>query len=350
MRVGPSRTWRRTVLRRCTAVSPHSFVGLPPDPAPFVAGVAASVGDRAEDLDLLRQTGSVVYLRATVPTLAARVGSGADRPWLAGDPAAWLAASLDRREPAYLAAADVVVDVDVLGPDAVARVVVERLLASVGVRPGRRGGPRMSDERVVVVGGGAMGAATAWFLARSGQPVTLLEQYDAAHTHGSSHGSSRIFRFSYEDQDYVDLGVEAQGLWRTLEEESGRQLVTQVGCVDHGPREVVGPVHAALVARGVRCDLASPRRGARAMAGPALRRRGPRGARGRAGRRRSHRGDPPCGGCSARVPTCGPGARRGPCTSVTVGSRWTRTRARSRGRWWCSRPGPGCPGCSPTGR
>ena len=101
-------------------------------PAPFVAGVAASVGDRAEDLDLLRQTGSVVYLRATVPTLTARVGSGADRPWLAGDPAAWLAASLGRRGPAYLAAADVVVDVDVLGPDAVARVVVARLLASVG--------------------------------------------------------------------------------------------------------------------------------------------------------------------------------------------------------------------------
>ena len=150
----------------------------------------------------------------------------------------------------------------------------------------------MSDERVVVVGGGAMGAATAWFLARSGHPVTLLEQYDAAHTHGSSHGSSRIFRFSYEDQDYVDLGVEAQGLWRTLEAESGRCLVTQVGCVDHGPREVVEPVHAALVARGVRCDLVSPEEAQRPMAGAALRRRRARGARGGPRRRGRDRGDP----------------------------------------------------------
>ena len=117
----------------------------------------------------------------------------------------------------------------------------------------------MSDDRVVVVGGGAMGAATAWWLARSGRPVTLLEQYDAAHTHGSSHGSSRIFRFSYEDQDYVDLGVEAQGLWRSPRGRSpAHRSSRQVGCVDHGPREVVGPVHAALVARGVRCDLVSP--------------------------------------------------------------------------------------------
>ena len=115
----------------------------------------------------------------------------------------------------------------------------------------------MSQPRVVVVGGGAMGAATAWALAREGHPVTLLEQFAADHTHGSSHGSSRIFRFSYEDPHYVELGVQAQGLWRTLEEESARDLVAVVGCVTHGPHEVVAPVHAALVARGVRCDLVS---------------------------------------------------------------------------------------------
>ena len=101
-------------------------------PPPFVAGVAASVGDRAADLDRLRASGSVVYLRASVPTLAARVGSGVDRPWLAGDPAAWLATTLARREPAYLAAAHVVVDVDSRTPADVAEVVVELLLASVG--------------------------------------------------------------------------------------------------------------------------------------------------------------------------------------------------------------------------
>ena len=116
----------------------------------------------------------------------------------------------------------------------------------------------MSESRVIVVGGGAMGAATAWALARDGHPVTLLEQFAADHAHGSSHGTSRIFRFSYEDPHYVDLGVQAQGLWRTLEEEAAGDLVAVVGCVTHGPYEVVAPVHAALVGRGVRCDLVSP--------------------------------------------------------------------------------------------
>jgi shikimate kinase len=100
--------------------------------APFVAGVAASVGDRPVDLELLAETGSVVYLRATVETLVARLGRGEGRPWLDDDPASWLAATLARREPGYLSVADVVVDVDRRTPDEVARAIVERLVASVG--------------------------------------------------------------------------------------------------------------------------------------------------------------------------------------------------------------------------
>jgi shikimate kinase len=99
---------------------------------PFVAGVAASVGDRPADLELIADTGSVVYLRATVETLAVRVGHGEGRPWLDDDPVSWLAATLARREPGYLAVADVVVDVDSRTPDAVARAVIERLLGGVG--------------------------------------------------------------------------------------------------------------------------------------------------------------------------------------------------------------------------
>ena len=144
--------------------------------------------------------------------------------------------------------------------------------------------------------------------------MTLLEQYDVTHTHGSSHGSSRIFRFSYEDQDYVDLGVEAQGLWRTLEAESGRSLVAQVGCVDHGPREVVEPVHAAL-------------RGARGPVRPRVARGGAAsGGRSCASTTWSSWSTRPGGSTRARpsrpctprprgsVPTSGPGARREPYT------------------------------------
>ena len=62
---------------------------------------------------------------------------------------------------------------------------------------------------VVVVGGGAMGSATAWQLARRGADVILLEQFGPGHTRGSSHGSSRIVRLSYADPFYVDLAAAA---------------------------------------------------------------------------------------------------------------------------------------------
>ena len=47
---------------------------------------------------------------------------------------------------------------------------------------------------VVVVGGGAMGSAAAWWLARDGRSVVLLERFEQGHARGSSHGPSRIFR------------------------------------------------------------------------------------------------------------------------------------------------------------
>lgn len=90
---------------------------------PFVAGVAGSVGDRPDDLALLRRAGAVVYLRARPATLAVRVGTGEGRPWLDGDALAWLTQMLSVREPAYLAASDVVVDVDGEEPVALAATI-----------------------------------------------------------------------------------------------------------------------------------------------------------------------------------------------------------------------------------
>src|SRR5580704_652848 len=110
----------------------------------------------------------------------------------------------------------------------------------------------MSSREVIVVGGGAMGAATAWWLARSGRRVTLLEQYEAGHDHGSSHGRARIFRLAYRDPKYVALARRAQALWQVLEDESGNQLLEVTGGVDHGPAATVADVHASLDANDVR--------------------------------------------------------------------------------------------------
>ncbi|MBU6214982.1 MAG: FAD-dependent oxidoreductase [Acidobacteria bacterium] len=102
------------------------------------------------------------------------------------------------------------------------------------------------DVDVVVVGAGAMGAASAWRLARSGRSVLLLEQFGPGHTRGSSHGATRIFRLAYRDPRYVTFAAQALPLWRELEDAAGETLLEQVGQLDHGRPEAVAEVVAAL--------------------------------------------------------------------------------------------------------
>ena len=71
----------------------------------------------------------------------------------------------------------------------------------------------MSLPSVLVVGAGAMGSSAAHELARRGHAVTVLEQHDLLHPHGSSHGSSRIVRLVYDDPFYVRLAARARPLW-----------------------------------------------------------------------------------------------------------------------------------------
>lgn len=92
----------------------------------------------------------------------------------------------------------------------------------------------MRDCDVIVVGAGVMGSATAWWLARRGVDVVLVEQFSAGHERGSSHGSSRIFRLAYPDPTYVDMARRALVLWRELEDDAGQELVVTTGGIDYG--------------------------------------------------------------------------------------------------------------------
>lgn len=98
----------------------------------------------------------------------------------------------------------------------------------------------------IVVGGGAMGAATAWQLARRGHSVALIEQFGVAHDKGSSHGVARIFRFSYRNPLYSQVAINSLADWRELEAESGEILLEQIGQLDHGIPSAIDQIAASL--------------------------------------------------------------------------------------------------------
>lgn len=111
---------------------------------------------------------------------------------------------------------------------------------------------------VVVVGAGAMGSAAAWWLARRGRSVALLERFERGHSRGSSHGSTRLFRLGYTDPLYVRLAREALPLWRELEDDAGVRLLETSGALDHGEPAAVEAVADALGASGAPFERLHP--------------------------------------------------------------------------------------------
>jgi shikimate kinase len=94
---------------------------------PVVAGVAGGVVTSPLDRDRLRTGGFVVWLRASVATLTARV-TGTDRPWLGDDPRRAVSQLYAGRAHLYASVASMVVDVDRLPPDRIAELIAAELL------------------------------------------------------------------------------------------------------------------------------------------------------------------------------------------------------------------------------
>jgi sarcosine oxidase len=111
---------------------------------------------------------------------------------------------------------------------------------------------------VIVIGAGVTGAAAAWQIARRGDRVTVLEQFEDGHTRGSSHGSSRIFRLGYPDRFWVRRCREALAEWRDLEEQAGVGFIVATGSVDVGDPASVADVVAALDEEDVPTELLTP--------------------------------------------------------------------------------------------
>jgi len=90
----------------------------------------------------------------------------------------------------------------------------------------------MAKHDVIVVGLGAVGAAATCHLARRGAKVLGIDRFSPPHTHGSSHGDTRITRTAIgEGVEYSALALRSHALWREIEAETGQTLFVRNGCL-----------------------------------------------------------------------------------------------------------------------
>ncbi len=83
---------------------------------------------------------------------------------------------------------------------------------------------------VIVIGLGAMGAATLYQLGLRGTKALGVDRFAPPHAFGSSHGETRITRCAVgEGTAYVPLAQASHRIWRGLEERVGQELLVQCG-------------------------------------------------------------------------------------------------------------------------
>jgi sarcosine oxidase len=84
--------------------------------------------------------------------------------------------------------------------------------------------------QAIVIGCGAVGAATAYWLSRRlGDGVLALEQYQHGHSRGASEDHSRVIRHAYSRPEYTALTPAAYQSWNVAERGTGLQLVYRTG-------------------------------------------------------------------------------------------------------------------------
>ena len=115
---------------------------------------------------------------------------------------------------------------------------------------------RADAVEVAVVGGGAMGLATAWELTRRGMRPTVFERFSRGHHEGASHGATRNFNNAYDQEHYLDLLVRAREGWDRLGVVDGEPLLRLHGLVTHGAVQL-SSIARRLTVRGIHAEMMS---------------------------------------------------------------------------------------------
>ncbi|MEO7242720.1 MAG: N-methyl-L-tryptophan oxidase [Variovorax sp.] len=92
------------------------------------------------------------------------------------------------------------------------------------------------DEKVVVIGLGAMGSAVLYQLARLGTKALGIDRFAPPHAMGSSHGETRITRQAVgEGAQYMPLVTQSHAIWRDLQKQTGERLFVECGTLIIAP-------------------------------------------------------------------------------------------------------------------
>jgi glycine/D-amino acid oxidase-like deaminating enzyme len=120
--------------------------------------------------------------------------------------------------------------------------------------------------QIVIVGAGTFGASLAWTLARAGEDVTLVDQFEPGDRRATSGGESRLIRCAHGgDADYTASARRARALWRELEAETGEALMVEIGTAWFARREDgwEAASERALTEQGIPCERLDPAEGAK---------------------------------------------------------------------------------------
>lgn len=91
---------------------------------------------------------------------------------------------------------------------------------------------------VIVIGGGAMGLASAYQLSKREVKTLVLEQFTFKNQLGSSAGVSRQFRIPYPDAYMVQMALDSKKYWEELQSHTHKTLLDKVGTLWFGDPSV----------------------------------------------------------------------------------------------------------------
>jgi sarcosine oxidase len=102
----------------------------------------------------------------------------------------------------------------------------------------------MEQFDTIVLGLGAMGSAALLHLAKRRQRVLGIDRFSPPHTLGSSHGDTRVTRLAIgEGAHYTPLVMRSHELWREIERETSRDLMTTTGGLIISSRAKTSTMH-----------------------------------------------------------------------------------------------------------